>query len=402
MRRTALATGFAATVLALLLGLPGAYAQNAASTAQPGRNVEVVEARLGKLSRERTTSVVIGPEQEVTVTAETAGQVLAVAKRQDTTVQQGEVVVQLDSENLTRAVQEAQFALSSAQVSLNSASATTQSQQTQAELAVRSAEAAYAAAQNDLLEAQDLFKIGAVSKTELNTAETALLAAETALGQAQATLAQAQAGGSVELLQLQVEQAQANLTQAQEALAEADITAPVTGVITNMLVEQGAFVSQGTPAFSVASTEQQLATFQVPLPVAEQFSREKTLRFSFSGTPHTAQVLTVSALSPRTQLVTVTARLRPSQTPIPNGSRTQLSYRYADVGGIILPSGAVQRGPGRRFVFVVTQGRAVRLEVEVLGETESQTAVLGVQAGASVVYPVPPNLRDGTRVGVPD
>ena len=368
--------------------------------AQPARSVEVVKAHLGKLSATRTTSVVIGPEQEVTVTAETAGQVLAVAKRQDTAVQKGEVIVQLDSENLTRTVQEAQFALSSAQVNLNSASATTQSQQTQAELAVRSAEAGYEAAHNDYLEAQDLFKIGAISKTELNTAETAFLAAETALGQAKAFLAQAEAGGNVELLQLQVEQAQANLTRAQEALAEANITAPVTGVITRMLVEQGAFVGQGTPVFSVASTEQQLATFQVPLPVAEQLSREKTLRFSFGGTPHTAQVLTTSALNPKTQLVTVTAHLKPSKPPIPNGSRTQLSYRYADAGGIILPSGAVQRGPGRRFVFVVTQSRAVRREVEVLGETKNQVAVLGIKAGAQVVYPVPPNLRDGTRVGV--
>ena len=386
-------------LLVLLLGLPGAYAQNAQPN-RSGRNVKVVEAHLGRLSRERTTSLVVGPEQEVTVTAETSGQVLAVAKRQDTAVQKGEVVVQLDSETLTRTVQEAQFALSSAQVNLNSASATAQSQQTQAELAVRSAEAAYEAAQNDYLEAQDLFKIGAVSKTELSTAETAFLAAETALGQANALLAQAQAGGNVELLQLQVEQAQANLTQAQNALAEANITAPITGVITKMLIEQSAFVSQGNPVFSVASTEQQLATFQVPLPVAEQFGREKTLQFSFGGTPHTAQVLTTSALNPKTQLVTVTARLRPSQTPIPNGSRTQLSYRYADAGGIILPSGAVQRDPGRRFVFVVAQDRAVQREVELIGETEDQVAVLGIREGTQVVYPVPPNLRAGMRVAV--
>ena len=370
--------------------------------AQPARSVEVVNARLGKLSRVRTTSVVIGPEQEVTVAAQTAGQVLAVAKRQDTAVQKGEVVVQLDPQDLMRAVQEAQFALSSAQVNLDSAAATTQSQTTQAELAVRAAQASYDAAQNDLLEAQDLFKIGAVSKTELNTAKTAFLAAETALGQARATLTQADAGGSVELLQLQVEQAQANLTQAQNALSEANITAPLTGVITKLLVEQGTFVGAGTPLFSVASTEQQLATFQVPLPVAEHFSAEGTVKFAFAGDFHTAQVLTTSALNPKTQLVTVTARLKPAKPPIPNGSRTQLSYRYADTGGIILPSGAVQRGPGRRFVFVVAEGKAVRREVEVIGEIEDQVAVLGIKAGTKVIYPVPPNLRAGARVSVTD
>ena len=386
MRRAVLAA------LTLMLGVISGV------NAQPARAVSVVEARLGKLSATRTTSVVIGPEQEVSVTAETAGQVLAVLKRQDTTVKAGEVIVQLDTQALTRAVQDAQFALSSAQVNLNSAAAATQSQQTQAELAVRAAQASYDAAQSNYLEAQDLFKIGALAKTELSTAEAAFLAAETALGQAKATLAQAEAGGSVELLQLQLEQAQTNLTQAQAALSQANITSPLTGVITKMSVEQGTFVGAGTPVFSVASTEQQLASFQVPLPVAERFSAEGVVKFSFAGSPHTAQVLTLSALNPKTQLVTVTARLEPSKNPVPNGSRTQLSYRYADAGGIILPLGAVQRGPGRRFVYVVEGGAAARREVEVIGEVGGQVAVLGISQGAKVVNPVPPNLRAGMRV----
>ena len=385
-------------VLVLLAALLPVWSPGYAQTA---REVTVVKAKLGKLSATRETSVVIGPEQEVTVTAETAGQVLAVTKRQDTTVEAGEVVVQLDTETLTRAVQDAQFALSSAQVNLESARATTTSQQTQAELAVRAAEASYETAQTDYLEAQDLFEIGALAKTELDTAETAFLAAETALGQARATLAQATDAGSVELLQLQVEQAQTNLTQAQDALSQANIAAPVTGVITRMLVEQGTFLGEGAPVFSVASTEQQVATFQVPLPIAEQFSAAGTVKFSYAGNAYTAQVLTASALNPTTQLVTVTARLQPSQNPIPNGGRAQLSYRYADAGGIILPSEAVQRNPGRRFVFTFEEGAAVRREIEIVGEIGDQVAVLGIPEGSRVIYPVPPNLRAGMRVTVP-
>ena len=383
---------------AVLLGAVTLAAPVSFGHAQGVRTVVVVEARLGRLSAVRTTSVVIGPEQEVRVTAEAAGQVLTITKRQDTPVQEDEVVVQLDPEALTRAVQDAQFTLSSAQVNLSSATTATETQKTQAELAVRAAQASYNAAQSNYLEAQDLFKIGALAKTELNTAETAFLAAETALGQAQATLAQAEAGGNVELLQLQVDQAQTNLTQAQTALDSANITSPITGVITNMLVEQGTFVDRGTTVFNVASTEQQLATLQVPLPVAERLRQEGVIKFSFAGNPHTAQVLTTSALNPKTQLVTVTTRLEPSQNPIPNGSRAQLSYRFADAGGIILPSGALQTAPGRRFVFLFQNGRAARREVELIGESGDQVAVLGIPAGAQVIYPVPPNLRSGMRV----
>ena len=116
---TAILMTILATLTALLWG--SAQAQPAAGRALP---VEVVAARLGKLSVPRETTVVIGPEQEATVVAPTSGTVLAVLKRRDTPVAAGEAVVQLDALALTQAVQDAQFALSSAQVSLGSASAT--------------------------------------------------------------------------------------------------------------------------------------------------------------------------------------------------------------------------------------------------------------------------------------
>lgn len=368
--------------------------------AQPAQAVPVtvVEARLGKLTAARETTVVIGPEQESTVVAPTSGTVLAVLKRQDTPVTTGEVVVRLDAAALNQAVQDAQFALSSAQVNLSSASATTQSQAAQAELAVRAAETGYRAAEIDFLEAQDLYQIGAISQTELSTAETAFLTAETALSQAQATLAQATGGGNVELSQLQVTQAEANLAAAQAALTGANIVSPLTGTVTELLVGQGAFVGEGTPVFEVASTEEQLATFQVPLAVAETLRAEGELSLPFGGANYTADVLTVSALDPATQLATVSARLRPGPAPIPNGSITALSYRYADAGGIILPEGAVQLEPGRRFVYTVRAGRAERLDVEVIGAAEGQVAVLGVAENAQVVFPVPAGLRAGTQV----
>ena len=132
--------------------------------------------------------------------------------------------------------------------------------------------------------------------------------------------------------------------------------------------------------------------------VVEEFQRLAESYDPRRGAELVADVLTVSALDPATQLVTVSARLRPGPAPVPNGSVTAFSYRYGDAGGIILPEGAVQLEPGRRFVFVVTEGRAERLEVEVIGEAEGQVAVLGVDEGAQVIFPIPTNLRPGAPV----
>lgn len=383
--------------LGLLLGL--SVMQAAQAQGGPLR-AQTIPARLGQLEAVRETSVVVGPEQETVVSAGTSGRVLGVARRQDMPVTAGEVVVQLDTEQLELQVQNATLALTSAQVGLASASGLNEDARVQAELAVRSAEASYGAAEQQVLEARDLFEIGALSKAELSTLEAAFLTAETELSQAQATLAQAEggAGGNLELLQLQVEQAQNALAQAQQALTEASVVSPLTGEITELMVEQGAFVIEGNPVFSVATTEEQLATFSVPLEVANRLTRQGTISVPYGGADYAAQVLSTSALDPETQLVEVTARLAPSEAPIPNGSVTGFSYRYADAGGIILPSGAVQLEPGRRFVYVVREGRARRREVELVGEVGGRVAVLGVQPGAQVIYPVPPRLREGQRV----
>lgn len=364
--------------------------------------VTVVEAQIGRLEATRETSVVIRPEQVTEVAAGTSGRVLAISRRQDMPVTAGEVIVNLDTQQQQLLLQNATLALSSAQISLSSAQTANAGQQQQSELALRSAQASYNAAQQQFVEGRDLFNIGAISRVALSRLEAAALNAEAALTRAQGTLAVAQngGGGSLELLQLQVEQAENQVAQAQQAITEASITSPLTGKITALLVEQGSFVNEGTPVFRVATTNQQLATFSVPLEVANRLSARGTLEIPYSGSRYAAQILSTSALNPTTQLVDVTARLQSSQTPIPNGTVTQFSYSYGGSGGIILPSDAVQLEPGRRFVFVYQDGRAVRRVVELIGESGDQVAVLGVDAGADVIYPVPSGLQDGQTVAL--
>lgn len=379
-------------VILVLLTLSSALAQTL--------SVSVIEARAGRLETVRETSVVVGPGQVTEVAATTSGQVLSISRRQDMPVEAGEVVVSLDTQQLQLQLQDANLTLSSTQISLSSAQTANQGQQLQTSLAAQSAEATYRNAQQQYLEGQELFSIGAISRVDLELLEAAALSAEAAMTEAQGALATAESGngGSLELLELQVEQAQNQAAQAQRALEEANITSPLTGKITQLFVEEGSFVSMGAPVFRVAATAQQIATFSVPLIVANQLSARGTLTIPYSGETYSAQVLSASALNPTTQLVEVTARLEPSANPIPNGTITQYAYTYGGSGGIILPSDALQLEPGRRFVFLYQNGQAVRTDVELIGEEENRVAVLGIPVGAEVIYPIPNGLRDGQSV----
>lgn len=362
--------------------------------------VTVIEARVGRLEVTRETSVVIRPEQIAEVSARTAGRILTISRRQDMPVKAGEVVIQLDTRQLELEVQNSELALASAQASLNSALELNEDQRSQAELEVRSAETSYRSAQQQFVEGKDLFSIGALSRVELNTLESAFLTAETQLNQAQTSLEQAERAGSgdLEVLRLQAAQAQNNLTQIQQNLADASITSPLTGEISAMLVEQGGSVSEGSPVFRVSTTQKQLATLDVPLRVANRLMRQRRIDLPYGGAFYAAQVISSSTLNPRTQLVEVTARIYPSRERIPNGSVTQFSYEYGGPGGIILPADAVQLAPGRRFVYLYMDGRAVRRDVEVLEENSESVAIVGIASGSKVIYPIPEGLREGQRL----
>ncbi len=50
--------------------------------------------------------------------------------------------------------------------------------------------------------------------------------------------------------------------------------------------------------------------------------------------------------------------------------------------------------------MLAEEGQARTAAVRVLGDNGTTVAVDGVPAGARVIYPVPPSLRDGDRVEV--
>ena len=367
-----------------------------------GISVQVVEAEEGSLNATRVTSVVIEPARESSVATATPGRILQVFKREDVPVAAGEPVMQLDTSALELRAQNAQLAIDSAQVALQEASEANQEDQTQAGSRVRTAEAALRLAQQRYQEGQELFEIGAMSAAELTQLEAEFSQAQSDYDQANDDLARSgrAVGETLEILRLQRDQAANQLAQLEREIGEGTIKAPYAGEITELLVDEGEYVEDGTPVFELASVEEQVARFSVPPEVGRSIVEKANIWIKYGGADYAAKVLSQSRVSVDTQLVEITAELYASQTRIPNGIVTQLPYVYEAAAGVILPGGALQREGNRTFVYLVQEGRAVRQSVTVSAEVDGQLAVEGVDAGAQVVYPVPRNLREGTRLTV--
>ena len=402
------ATLIAALMLSLLAACGPVQAQDDGQSQSDSqsqtnaRRVRVLTAERGELTTQRSTSVDIEPGQESQIAAGTSGQVSSIVAREGAQVQEGDTVIRLDAEDLQLQVDNARTALQTARINLQSAQNSTEENTQQARAALQAAQTNLELARQQYQEGQQLFASGGISQTQLTQFKAQLEQSQSSFQQAQTNVSQSERAPSenLELQRLQVQQAQNQLTQAQRALDDADITAPFTGEVAEILVEQGEFIGSGSPAFRLVSTEEQLAEFSVPPQDAGPLRDQGLVYIDYNGLDYAAQVIRSSQVPGESRLVNITARVYPSETSIPVGTVAQLSYEITLAEGVKLPSGAVRTSGGQSAVLAVQDSVARSQEVSVVGEAGGNVVVNGLEPGTQVVYPLPADLRDGTPVQI--
>ncbi len=376
--------------------------QSQGSQSSNVRRVRVLTAERGELTTQRSTSVNIEPGKESQIAAGTSGQVANIVAREGAQVREGDTVIRLDAETAQLQVENARTALQTARVNLQSAQNSSQESTEQARAALDAARTNLELARQQYEEGQQLFSSGGISQTQLTQFRAQLEQSQASFQQAQANLSQLERAPSenLELQRLQVQQAQNQLAQAERALSDATITAPFTGEVADVLVEQGEFIGSGSPAFRLVSTEEQLARFSVPPQDAGPLAEQGLVYIDYNGLDYGAQIIRSSSVPGESRLVNVTARVYPSETEIPVGTVAQLNYEITLAEGVKLPSGAVRTQSGRSFVLALEEGVARQREVSVAGEAGGSVVVNGLEPGTRIVYPLPADLRDGTNVEI--
>ncbi|MEJ2666002.1 MAG: efflux RND transporter periplasmic adaptor subunit [Deinococcales bacterium] len=380
----------------------GSAAQAGAQTTPDVRSVRVVQPKPGTLTAQRSASVTVDPDRSSMVAAGTSGRVAKVLHREGSSVNTGEVLVQLDTTALELQVQNAQTGLESAKINLTKAQKSASEGVAQAQAALAAAQAQLALAQKQVADGQKLYAAGGISATDLQNLQTQLAQAKSGYQQAQAASDKAGRADTedLQLLKLQVQQAQIQLEQAQHTLDEASITAPFDGIVADMRVAEGEFVATGSAVFRLVSSGTQLARFQVPPLDAQQLSTQGTVHILYGGLDYAAQIIRSTEVPGASRLVELTARIYPAKTRIPTGATAQLDYQITLGSGQLLPSDAILTNNGQSSVLLVKNGVATQTTVQLVAEVGGNAAVLGLAADASVIDPVPSDLLPGARVQV--
>jgi len=201
--------------------------------------------------------------------------------------------------------------------------------------------------------------------------------------------------------------AESNHTQLRTRLGFATITAPLSGVVTEKLVERGDVVGAQTRLFSIADVSTLVARVAVSELDIGELSPGTAVDLVLDAFPGRTLNGTIRRVfpsaDPSTRLVPVEVALGADAARLARPgflARITLPLSTAS-GALLVPASAIVGENGSEAVFVVVDGSATRRPVTTGLVSEGRVQVLaGLAAGEEVVTVGTNGLRDGVAVRI--
>ncbi len=204
-------------------------------------------------------------------------------------VKAGDPLVQFDASEASAAAEVSRQALATAQATLDKAHTGARPEQlNQAEATAGSAKTARDTAQNTLKRQQSLYDAGALSLSQLETAQAQAASAEAAFRNADEALAILKNGETkayLTVLEKQVGQAQASVNSAETALANRTVKAPFDGIVVACPAKAGESYLYQTTLVSLENRDRLTADAYGPAAAVAHFKAGEKVRVRVAEQP---------------------------------------------------------------------------------------------------------------------
>ena len=356
MRFAAIAASVATLATIACGGAPPPQAQ---AQGFPPTPVQLVESRSTAIEDATEYVATLKSLRSTSIQPQIDGQITEILVKSGDRVQRGAPLVQIDPRRQEAAV--------SGQ---------------EATRAAKEASVAFARQQQE--RATQLFAAGAISRQELEQAQTALRTAESDL----------------QALQAQVQQQQVQLRYY-------SVTAPMAGVIGDVPVRVGMQVSTGTFLTTIDENDTLEVQVSVPVERAGDLKPGLPLRILSSDAAQTLATTTVNFIASRvdeaTQSILVKGAVHNAGGALRSSQFVRARVVWNTADGLVVPVTAVSRVNGQFFVFVgepldgklVAHQRAVSLG-QIVGD--DYPVLGGLKAGERVVVSGAQKLVDGAPI----
>jgi len=433
--------------------------------------VGIITVAFAEIADEVSASGTVKPVAESRIAPKIMSNVAAVYVREGDRVRKGEVLLRLESRDLSAQLSQAQAALRAALAGANRASTAVhlQSAQTsadianaeaevkaareqlsmaregarkqqkvQAQLAVAQAEAQYRNAKLELDRMQRLFDQGVIPRQRLDSTQTAHDVAKAAYESAKAQADLVEEGSrrqEIRALEERVRQAEENLRLARAAtlrnrmskrnaeeassqvsqaraavdfarvqLGYATITSPISGVVTERLVDPGDTVSPGVPVIAVEDDSLYRLEAAVPEREASRLYVGRMVRVALGSDERSGEgrvAVVAPAGDPATRKFVVKVDL-PKRIRPRSGEFGRIGFPVGFSRTVVLPEGALREDGGLTYVFTVGRDKRARLQVVKTGRRLDGgiEVVSGLAPGDRVIVRQSGSVADGSLVRI--
>jgi RND family efflux transporter MFP subunit len=239
---------------------------------------------------------------------------------------------------------------------------------------------------------------GAIPRATLEADESAAVAASAKVRATEARL-RSLAGSRVELAG---ESSRELSRQAQELT----VRAPADGVVFNLPRRVGESVGEGQLVASVSDPDRRRVRVRVDQPDLPRVSPGQRIVVTFDGLPDRSWNGRVTLVAPGLRQVEgrqvgeVLGEIADPASQLPPNASVNVQLVVAEKdGALVIPRGALGRDGERRYVWVLSDGRARRREVTVGLVAPNEVEILkGLADEDRVLLPGPVPLSEGLRV----
>ncbi|GIU77775.1 MAG: hypothetical protein KatS3mg005_1013 [Bryobacteraceae bacterium] len=387
------------TAAALALGGCGGHKETTANAAsRPAAPVAVRTAVAQERTVERAIMVTgsLLPDDSTTVSCEVPGRVAKLHFDFGQAVRKGQVMAELDRQELTLQLERARAALEQAMARVGMDRETMK--EPESTPMIRQARAQMEDALSKYENAKKLVKTGDIAQERFNEIEKAYLARKAAY---EATLDDLRTQLAL------IRSLRAEVALAEKRLRDATVIAPMDGVVQTRHVAEGQYVRDNAPIYTLVKPWPLRLRVEIPEPAVGLARVGSTLVFTTSAAPGAdfrATIRTLNpSLDPRARTLTAEARIESRDERLKPGSFVQVRLVTDPAFRVVsIPRAAVYTVAGLNKFFSIQNGKAVEHRIpEILGSNGQVEIPPGIiEAGTVVAVSSVPLLSDGAAVTV--
>jgi len=355
---------------------------------------------------------VVEANETVRVTSEIMGQAKEVKVQDGKEVNKGDILIVLGDEQIKIQVAQAQATLDSIQASYDKIKSGARPQEIkQAESAVLQAKINRDSAEENYLRMKKLFSEKAISEQQYEQAKNQYEIADVQYQSAQESYELVIEGATeedIKSVEAQVRQTKAALDMAKYQLKNTQITAPISGKVTSIVVSSGEMISPSIPLLSIIDVSRIFVKVGISEKDISKIKEGQTVDLEIDAFPEEkfqGEVVSKGvAVDQISKTLEVKIEILQPEVDIPVGvfARGDILIK-TNQDALVIPSSALTRKKNGIYVYVIEEGIARQKEV-VLGIIQDERVEIleGLSEEEEIVVLGNQELEDGLKVDVLD